>query len=159
MSGDPGPDFTAPPPPPGYPSSTYIRQSPSLSAQISATTKRGCRPWAGPPVGGQKTRGRLLPVQDTQRIMAGQDTPMDTVSRADAVLKAVAQAVIRQGKRTKRTRLKTNTQQWHKHFQVVKKRIAQELRPQTPSKMPRKSDPPTPGSPPPPPVPSRVCRP
>ena len=63
-------------------------------------------------------------VRETQRILAGQDTPMDAASRVDAVLKAVRQAVIRQGKRTKRTRLKTNTQQWHKHFQVVKKRIA-----------------------------------
>ena len=59
-------------------------------------------------------------MQETQHILAGQGTPMDAVSRADAVLKAVAQAVIRQGKRTKRTRLKTNTQHWHKHFQVVK---------------------------------------
>ena len=67
-------------------------------------------------------------VQETQHILAGLDTPMDAISRADAVLKAVAQAVIRQGRRTKRTRLKTNTQQWHKHFQVAKKRIAQELR-------------------------------
>ena len=53
---------------------------------------------------------------------------MDAVSRADAVLKAVAQAVIRQVKRAKRTRLKTNAQQWQKHFQVVLKRIAQKLR-------------------------------
>ena len=67
-------------------------------------------------------------VQETQHILAGQDTPLDAVSRDDAVLKAVAQAAIRQGKRTKRTGLKTNTRQWHKHFQVVKKRIAQELR-------------------------------
>ena len=57
--------------------------------------------------------------QETQHILAGQDTPMDAVSRADAVLKVVAQTIIRQGKRTKRTRLKTNTHQWHTHFQVA----------------------------------------
>ena len=33
-------------------------------------------------------------VQETQRILAGQDTPMEAVSRADAVVKAVARAVI-----------------------------------------------------------------
>ena len=53
---------------------------------------------------------------------------MDAVSRADAVLKAVAQGVIRQGKRTKRTSVKTNAQRWQRHCQVVKKRIAHELR-------------------------------
>ena len=57
---------------------------------------------------------------------------MDAVGRKDAVLKAVASAVaqtiIRQGKRTKRTRLKINTHQWHRHFQLVKKHMAQELR-------------------------------
>ena len=40
-----------PPPPPQ-----------ALSAQISATTKRGCRPWAGPPWGpGNRGAGLLLP--------------------------------------------------------------------------------------------------
>ena len=35
---------------------------PPLSAQISATTKRGCRPWAGPPWGpGNRGAGLLLP--------------------------------------------------------------------------------------------------
>ena len=34
----------------------------TLSAQISATTKRGCRPWAGPPWGpGNRGAGLLLP--------------------------------------------------------------------------------------------------
>ena len=65
--------------------------------------------------------------QETQHIFAGQDTQLNAAQRADAVPKAVAQAVIPQGKRTKRTRLKTNTQQWHEHFQVAKKRITQDL--------------------------------
>ena len=52
----------------------------------------------------------------------------DTVEPANAVLKAVPHAVIRQGKRTKRTRLKTNTCPCHKHFLLVKKPITQELR-------------------------------
>ena len=75
-----------------------------------------------------KVRQEQAAVQETQHILPRQDTPMDTASRAEAVLKVVAQAVIRQGKRTKRTRLKTHTQQWHKHFQVVTKLIVQVLR-------------------------------
>ena len=46
---------TAPPPPP-------------LSAQISATTKRGCRPWAGSPWGpGNRGADLLLPPPPPQQ--------------------------------------------------------------------------------------------
>ena len=42
----------------GYPPPPRVK----LSAQISATTKRGCRPWAGPPWGpGNRGAGLLLP--------------------------------------------------------------------------------------------------
>ena len=47
----------APPPPPPPPHPT-----PPLSAQVSATTKRGCRPWAGSPWGpGNRGADLLLP--------------------------------------------------------------------------------------------------
>ena len=42
--------------------------SDELSAQISATTKRGCRPWAGPPWGpGNRGAGLLLPPPPQQK--------------------------------------------------------------------------------------------
>ena len=52
---------TRAPPPPHTPS----------SAQISATTKRGCRPWAGPPWGpGNRGAGFLLPPPPPNRNQA-----------------------------------------------------------------------------------------
>ena len=56
--GPPSPPVPAPPPPP-----PNIPPPNTQSAQISATTKRGCRPWAGSPWGpGNSGADLLLPL-------------------------------------------------------------------------------------------------
>ena len=46
-----------------------------LSAQISATTKRGCRPWAGPPCWGARKHGAGNPPPPVARCHAKQTRP------------------------------------------------------------------------------------
>ena len=61
--GPPSPlPWTPTPPPPS------TQATPHQSAQFSTTTKRGCWPWARPPVGDQKTQGRLLPPPHPQSV-------------------------------------------------------------------------------------------